>query len=172
MAVAKPVPLAQIAKTLGVSESDAKSAVGELLSKLNTVSSGINLIDNAGRLSLATNPDFAEDVKKFAKDDLSGELTRPSLETLTIIAYRGPITKPEIEQIRGVNCSLILRNLLIRDMIIEEMDNNKLQPVYHVSETFLRHLGLASIEKLPSYNEFAHNEDIDNILKETGQTEL
>lgn len=172
LAVAKPIPHAQLAKVLEMSESDFRSAVDELRANLNQDSSGINLIEHDGRLSLATNPAFFDDIRKFAKDDLSGELTRPSLETLTIIAYRGPITKPEIEQIRGVNCSLIIRNLLIRDMIVEEMNNEKLQPVYQVSETFLRHLGLTSIDKLQSYDEFAHNEDIDNILKETENVEV
>jgi segregation and condensation protein B len=103
-------------------------------------------------------------VRGFVKEDVSGELTRPSLETLTIIAYRGPVTKPEIEQIRGVNCSLILRNLLMRGLVEEREEASRLQPMYTVSSDFLRHLGLSSLSELPSYGEFHGNERIDKML--------
>ena len=167
-AVAKPLSISQLSKALEIKNEDVVVGIEELKNKLNTEDSGVQLIDHAGKLSLVTNPNFADEISKFAKEDLAGELTRPSLETLTIVAYRGPITKPEIEQIRGVNCSLIIRNLLMRDMIVEEMDKEKLQPVYQVSETFLRHVGVKTVSDLPSYEDFANNEDIDSVLKEIG----
>ncbi len=170
-AVAKPLTITQLSKALNVSEEEIKEALDEMKQHLNTEESGVQVVHHAGKISLVTNPDFSDEIGKFAKEDLSGDLTRPSLETLTIIAYRGPITKPEIEQIRGVNCSLILRNLMMRDMVVEEMNKEKLQPVYQVSEAFLRHVGIKSVDELPSYDDFAHNEDIDNILKEIGISE-
>ena len=94
------------------------------------------------------------------------ELTRPSLETLTIIAYRGPITKPEIEQIRGINCSLILRNLALRGLIEEADDAARLQPVYTVSVKFLRHLGIHAASELPQYEDLHGNERIGKMLEE------
>ena len=81
---------------------------------------------------------------------MHGELSRPSLEALTILAYRGPLTRPELEQIRGVHSSLILRNLLLRGLIEEKEDARLGQPLYSVTLDFLRHIGLASVEELPS----------------------
>src|SRR3989338_7740991 len=110
-AVAKPVAYAELAKALDTSVETLKEALAELVALRNTLDSGVHVMDHAGKISLVTNPVHEDVLRRFVKEDLSSELTRPSLETLTVIAYRGPITKPEIEQIRGVNCSLILRNL-------------------------------------------------------------
>ena len=99
----------------------------------------------------------------------AGELTRPSIETLTIIAYRGPITKPEIEQIRGVNCSLILRNLLMRGLVEESESVERLQPVYAISADFLRHLGLHAISDLPDYATLHGDEKISQLLRELAE---
>ncbi len=102
------------------------------------------------------------------KKEASGPLTRPSLETLAVIAYRGPVTKPEIEQIRGVNCAIILRNLLIRGLIEEREDTTRLQNVYTVSVDFLRELGLHNLDELPKYPDFHDNEKIQQLLSEVG----
>ena len=98
---------------------------------------------------------------------MSGELTPPSVETLTIIAYRVPITKPAIEQIRGVNCSLILRNLLIRGLIEEHEDKQRLQNTYTISFEFLRHLGVDRVEDLPQYIELHADEIVQQFIQET-----
>ncbi|MEK7452518.1 MAG: SMC-Scp complex subunit ScpB, partial [Patescibacteria group bacterium] len=111
-----------------------------------------------------TNPDASEDVASFLKKDATSPLTKPSLETLTVIAYRGPVTRPELEQIRGVNCGIILRNLLIRGFIEETQDNTRLQVVYTVSIDFMRKLGLTHLEELPEYQSFHTNQSIDEML--------
>ncbi|MDA1038498.1 MAG: SMC-Scp complex subunit ScpB [bacterium] len=169
-AVAKPMSPKRLAKTLDVSEEIVHEAIEELKQIRNNEISGIHVMDHEGGITLVTNPGQADLLATFVKEDLAGELTRPSLETLTIIAYRGPMTKPEIEQIRGVNCSLILRNLLMRDMVLEKMDNEKLQMVYLVSQNFLQHLGMKSVSELPSYQSFANNEEIDRLITEMQET--
>ncbi len=171
-AVAKPVAFEALAKALGTSVEAVKLAAVELSTLRNTPESGVQVMDHAGKISLVTNPAHEDILRRFVKEDLSGPLTRPALETLTVIAYRGPITKPEIEQIRGVNCSLILRNLLMRDMIVEAMDEEKLQPTYQVSEAFLRHMGVVRVEDLPSYAAFAHHEEIDRLLSDVSTQEV
>ena len=88
---------------------------------------------------------------------MGGELTRPQLETLTVIAYKSPITKSEIEQIRGINCTMILRNLLMRGLIIEE--EGTLESVYTVSLETLSLLGITKVEDLPDYQKL-HDEEI------------
>jgi segregation and condensation protein B len=139
-AVAKPLTLKQLAKELQISEEIVMEAVAALKEQRNREDSGIHVIEQDGKIQLVTNPAVAEEVTRFLKQEASGPLTRPSVETLTIFAYRGPITKPEIEQIRGVNCGLILRNLLIRGLIEERDDIERLLPVYTVSLDFIKKL--------------------------------
>jgi len=165
-AMAKPVPRSALKKALDVSSEVLDEAIEDLKRRFNAESSGIQLIDHDGELQFVTNPASAEAVASFLKLEADAELTRPSLETLTIIAYRGPITKPEIEQIRGVNCSLILRNLLIRGLIEETDDASRLQPTYTVATKFLRHLGARDLSELPDYAELHGNERIGKLIEE------
>ena len=162
----KPIALDRLAKILETDKTEVVQVVEELKRQLNTQDSGLHLIEHENKLQLVTNPDYSEVVESLVKEEVASELTRPSLETLTIIAYRGPITKPEIEQIRGINCSLILRNLLIRGLIEEKDDKDRLQPIYSISNNFIRHLGIHSIEDLPNYLELHEHESLDQVLAE------
>lgn len=166
LASSKPISVAKLKKIFDVSEEVFQEAIEDITSRFNTESSGIHLLSHSGTIQFVTNPTEGELVAEFFKQDLGGDLTRPSLETLTIVAYRGPITKPEIEQIRGVNCSLILRNLLIRGLITEKDDVERLQPVYEVSADFIRHLGIHAVEELPDFEAFHENEKITKLVEE------
>jgi len=126
---------------------------------------------SGSKYQLASHPDNAKLVQLFLKSDITGELTEPALETLTIIAYRGPMTKPEIEQIRGVNCSLILRNLLIRGLI-EKIEHKKVElPRYQVTHDFIRFLGIGSAAELPDYEKLHTHETLDEVLRATEEQE-
>jgi len=85
------------------------------------------------------------------------------LETLTIIAYRGPVTRPEMEQIRGVNCSQILRNLLIKGLV--EMEEKNKEPYYSISVDFLKYLGVSNIQELPDYDKLHQHESLEEFLE-------
>lgn len=163
-AAAKPIKIKDLQKHLGLSQEIVAEAIDALARSLNTPDSGVHLLELNDAVQMVTNAEFGEDVAKFLRVEASGPLTRPSLETLTIIAYRGPITKPEIEMIRGVNCSLIIRNLLIRGFVLEEQDKAKLQPVYTLSHEFLQALGLTHLNELPEYEAFLNNEKITELL--------
>ena len=163
---AKPLDLKILAKALNTNQEILREAVESLRAARNTDGSGVHLIEQEGKIQLVANPASAEVVKNFAKEDLGGELTKASLETLTIIAYRGPMTKPEIEQIRGINCTLILRNLLMRCLIEEKDDPVKLLPSYSVSLDMLRHLGIHQVGELPDYENFHNNPQIDAVIQE------
>jgi len=165
-AAGKPVSVKQLVKLLNVPQEIVREALDDLRARWNTDASGLHLLEHEGSVQLVSNPACAALVQSLVKEEVSGELTRPSLETLTIVAYRGPVTKPEIEQIRGVNCSLILRNLLMRGLIEEREDPGRLQSTYTVSIDFLRHLGLSSLSELPGYEDFHGNERIDKMLSE------
>jgi segregation and condensation protein B len=94
------------------------------------------------------------------------------LETLTIVSYRGPITKPVLEQIRGVNCSLILRNLLIRGLI-ERLESTKTQmPKYQVMHEFIKFLGMSSVKDLPEYEKLSTHETLDEVLRSTEEGDI
>lgn len=165
LASAKPVSVSTLKALLDASSEVLREAIDDAKVRFNTETSGIHLIEHEGKLQFVTNPSQAALVAALVKEEVSGELTRPSVETLTIIAYRGPITKPEIEQIRGVNCSLIIRNLLVRGLIDEADDLERLQPVYTVSSDFLRHLGLHSIADLPEYAALSVHEKITELTE-------
>lgn len=165
-ASAKPTSLSLIKKSLDVSEEVLLEAIADIRQRYNTEESGIHLIEHDNKLQFVSNPNQSEVLSKFLKQEISGELTRPQLETLTIIVYRGPITKPEIEQIRGINCSIIIRNLLMRALIEEKEDKEKFQPVYTVSTRFLRHLGLTKVDELTDYSELHDNQKITEMIQE------
>jgi segregation and condensation protein B len=171
-AAAKPIKLIDLRKHLNLSEEIVREAIDDISARFNKETSGIHLMEHNETVQMVTNPLAGEDVSKFLKKEASGPLTRPSLETLTIIAYRGPITKPEIELIRGVNCSLILRNLLMRGFIIEEQDKTRLQLVYTVSHEFLQAIGLHGLPELPEYETFRTNEKINELLNQEPDAEV
>jgi len=115
----KPISLKKMAKVLNASPDEILAALENLRLKFNQPESGMLLLQNNDEWQMATNPDNKEVSENFIKAEVTEELTRPQLETLTVIAYCGPITKPELETIRGVNCSLIIRNLLLRGLVKE-----------------------------------------------------
>ena len=131
-----------------------------LRTKYNQPESGIILLRNNNEWQLVSNPDNREAAENFLKAEVSGELTRPQLETLTVVAYCGPITKPELEQIRGVNCSLILRNLMMRGLVKEVDDPMNLLSTYEVTMDYLRHLGINSLKELPEYDKLHRHENV------------
>lgn len=160
----KPMNLRNISKVIQASDTDVRQAVESLAAERNASTSGIHVLINGDDVQLVTNPAYAEIVSAMTAVELDQELTRPSLETLTIIAYRGPVTKPEIEAIRGVNCSLILRNLLMRGLVEERDDAVKMQASYRLSADALRFFGVHKVEELPDYGTLHANAKIDSLL--------
>ncbi|PIT88314.1 MAG: hypothetical protein COU29_00795 [Candidatus Magasanikbacteria bacterium CG10_big_fil_rev_8_21_14_0_10_36_32] len=154
----KPLTVKKIAKAIGVSDSEVAEVLKGLSIKYNQPDSGVVILQNNDEWQMVSNPENRAMSEKFLKAEVSGELTRPQLETLTVISYCGPITKPELEQIRGVNCGLILRNLLLRDLVKESEDPSNLLPTYEVTMEYLRHLGIVSVKELPDF-EILHNHD-------------
>lgn len=159
-----PLTVRKIAELLGCDRATARSAVDAFRTTWNARGGGTIVAMASDEVQLVTHPDVAAVVEAFVKDVTRGELTRPQLEALTVIAYRGPITKAELEQIRGVHCGLILRNLLIRGLIADERDAARGEDVYRISMDFLRYLGLADVHALPDYERLHENATIDQYL--------
>lgn len=146
---------------------EIKVAVDELAQEYAArMDSGILLLKMDDKVQLATSAENAKRVKAFIKDETTGELTRASLETLTIIAYRGPVTRAEIEQIRGVNCAIILRNLLMRGLVEEKMNKEKMETRYIASFDFLKFLGISEASQLPEFEKLNNADRLQKILEE------
>jgi len=162
----KPLGLKKICKATNSDEPTVLVALEELRKKYNHPESGIVILENNSEWQMVSNPDNREAAENFLKAEVSGELTRPQLETLTVVSYCGPITKPELEQIRGVNCSLILRNLMMRGLVKEVEDPTKLLPSFEVTIDYLRHLGLDNLKALPDYDKLHKHEYLNNVLEQ------
>ncbi len=167
----KPLSFAVLAKLLECSIAELKEALQVLEDRYNAKDSGIHLMLNDDKVQLTTNPDNKSLIANFIKDETTGELTKPSLETLTIIAYRQPLSKEELEQIRGVNCSLILRNLMIRGLIEAHEGRGGLATLYAVSMDFLRYLGINKVEELPDFDKLHEAASIQQLLDRAEATE-
>jgi len=163
----KPLNLKKIIELLEkeASKKEVVEAVDELINEYKSQNKGIQLIRQGDKVQMATSADASDIVQRFIKDETTGELSKPSIETLTIVAYRGPVSKLELERIRGINCSLILRNLLLRGLITENYDKRKQEDYYEISLDFLRHLGISQVNELPDYNKLHSNKDIDKFLE-------
>lgn len=161
----KPLSVKKMAKVLNSSEDEVISNLQTLFEKYSPAAGGIVLLNNNDEWQLVSNPENREVSENFIKAEISGELTKPQLETLTVVSYCGPITKPELDQIRGVNCALILRNLLMRGLVKETDDSSDLIPKYEVTMDFVRAVGLQTVQELPEYNELHAHEFITKVLE-------
>lgn len=156
--------LKKLATMVGADKKQVEEAVGALEAKYNQPDSGVKLQRIDDDVQLVTSGDSAKVVSEFIKEETSGELTKPSLETLTIIAYRGPIGRAELEQIRGVNCSVILRNLLIRGLVEAHEDKKNMVTTYQITFDLLRYLGLSKQSELPNYEQLHSHESLQQHL--------
>lgn len=163
----KPLTVKEMADLLNLKAQEVEAALEQLAGDYKEQGRGFILIKNNSQYQLTTAPENTELISKFLKDETSGELSQPSLETLTIIAYRGPITKLELERIRGINCSLILRNLLIRGLVEEQVDKQKNESFYVVTLDFIKFLGVSSVEELPDYEKLHRVESLAEVLEDS-----
>lgn len=161
----KPLAVKELVSLTGAKSNEIIKALESLVLDYKNRESGLNLINNNNQYQLTTAPANAGLIQEFLKDETSGELSQPSLEALTIIAYRGPIGKLELERIRGINCSLIIRNLLIRGLIEEKYDKNSAENFYTVTHDFIRYLGLSSLRDLPEYEKLRGDAKITDAAK-------
>ena len=160
----KSIEIKKIAKLCGRSIEEIEVVVENLKAKYNNEESGVNILTAGGEVQLVSCPKNKELIEGLVKEEIEGELTRPQLEALTVIAYRGPITKMELEQIRGVNCSLILRNLIIKGLVESQDDKIIEQTKYKITPSFMRHLGIMEVQELPDYQQLSSAESLDEVL--------
>ncbi|MBE7525025.1 SMC-Scp complex subunit ScpB [Patescibacteria group bacterium] len=167
---ARPFSIKKLADLCECSVTDVEDALKELSAAC--ANRGIMLQRSGTDAQLVTKPEASDIVAQVVREEAFGELTRPALEALTILAYRGPMTRPELEQIRGIQSALILRNLMLRGLVEEQEDRRLGQSVYAITFDFIRHLGLSSVEDLPEYEEMRGHEVLTDALAdlEAGKT--
>jgi segregation and condensation protein B len=146
---AEPVTTAQLSTALDVSPSVIERGLNELDSAL--VSRGLRLQRHAGRFQLTTAPELAELIERFLGLEATTHLSRAALETLAIIAYQQPVTRPQIDSIRGVNSDSMMKSLLNKGLILESgrADGPGRPILYSTTPEFLQHFGLNSILEMP-----------------------
>ncbi len=146
----EPVPVMQIAEALEVKLAEVEQALAELNAEI--VARGVRVQRKGDRVQLTTQPECAPYVERFLGLDLTTRLSKPALETLAIIAYQQPVTRAQIEHVRGVNCDAVLATLLNRGLIEElgrlETAGRPIQ--YGTTFAFLQHFGLRGLEDMPS----------------------
>jgi segregation and condensation protein B len=147
------VPPVQLAAALNLPLKTIENHLEILETRLASIKTlrGLRLQRHHGRVQLTTSPEFAGDIERFLGLESSSKFSRAALETLAIIAYQQPVTRPEIDAVRGVSSDGVLKSLLSKGMIQEiGRAERPGRPILYVTSTdFLQHFGLNSLEELP-----------------------
>jgi len=157
-----PLPSRKLKEILELdSEKEVRASVKKINQNYQKIESPLHVIEVAGGYQIVTQPEYALWIKKLYRSRSAGHLTQRALETMAIIAYKQPITKPEMEAIRGVNVDGVLRTLIERNLITVtgrlKAPGNPL--LYGTTKYFLEYFGLKNIKDLPKLRE------IDELLK-------
>lgn len=147
----EPVSYSYLAKILEITEEEVILGIENLSEILRD--RGVCLVKHNDTVTLTTTAEMSEIIEKVIKDERERDLGRASIETLAIIAYKGPVGRKEIEYIRGVNCQFALRTLLLRGLIEKKnKEGDERAFVYNITVDAIMHLGLQNISELPEYD--------------------
>jgi segregation and condensation protein B len=145
----EPETRARLVKLLETTEEELDEAVQALSGSLH--GRGIQLLVVNDSLELVTAPGASAVITQMRKDELSRDLGKAGAETLAIVLYKAPVSRVEIEYIRGVNCSFIVRNLTVRGLIEKTAAKKGRVVQYQPTAELLKHLGVTAVEALPDY---------------------
>lgn len=144
---AAPVKKAALCKLFAVEEATLAQALTTLETRLQT--GGLRLLTTDTEVELVTSSELDSLIESVRKDEMKRDIGKAGAETLAIVLYRGPVSRAEIDRIRGVNSSFILRNLQIRGLIEREISKNN--AVFSITPALLAHLGITNKTELPNY---------------------
>ncbi|HJT89956.1 MAG TPA: SMC-Scp complex subunit ScpB [Bryobacteraceae bacterium] len=153
----EPLAVPQIAAALAQPPERIRSVLGQLMAEFEQPEHGIAIREVAGGFKMATKPEHHDAVRNFVKSLKPPlKLSLPALETLAVIAYKQPVTAPEIMEIRGVQGAGVLKTLLDRKLIVVAGRKNVIgKPIlYKTTKEFLLQFGLKDLSELPSLKEF------------------
>jgi segregation and condensation protein B len=149
----EPLPLARIAEVLEVGPDEAQAAVDAVRAACEVPGRGLVAVEIAGGIRLVTRPEVAPVLLRLQRLRLKSRLSRAAVETLAIVAYRQPLSRPEIEQLRGVGAESVVAHLLERRLVrIVGRKNAPGRPIlYGTTREFLEHFGLRDLAELPPF---------------------
>lgn len=146
------VQVKKLAELLNVSIDEIEEGLKKL--ELSLSGRGLVLVRKDDSVVLGISSELSSIIESIRKDEITKELTKSSLETLSIVLYKNGVSRSEIDYIRGVNSSFILRNLLVRGLIEKIVDpKDSRRFLYRPSFDALSFMGITSIEQLPNYND-------------------
>ncbi|RME64748.1 MAG: SMC-Scp complex subunit ScpB [Nitrospirae bacterium] len=156
----EPVEVKRLQEVTGFSTGEITSLMAELMREYRDRDGGVHIVEVAEGYQMVTSPRLGQYLQRFIKEDRKVKLSEAALETLAIVAYRQPITKAEIEQIRGVSSDGVLRSLLERKLI--KVVGRKAVPgrprMYGTTKEFLQYFGLKDLSELPPMRELEPEE--------------
>ena len=167
-----PVKLIELQKTFEITAEDLKPALEGLSSRLE--SGGTRLLQTDKEVQLVTAPELDQLIETLRKEELKRDIGKAGAETLAIILYREPVSRAEIDQIRGVNSAFILRNLMVRGLIAREANPNDSRSFcYKTTPELLQHLGITRKEDLAEYGSIMTQLDtyLNGLQEENTETE-
>lgn len=162
----EPLAISKICKITKQKKEEMENILSEMEKEYAQGKRGIGIIRKEDSVQLVSNPENSEFVGDLVKSELQESLGKAALEVLSVIAYRGPIARFGIDEIRGVNSSFILRNLLMRGLV--ERENNPKDSrgyLYKISFDFMKKLGIADISELPDFEKLSKDERVDLIVE-------
>lgn len=145
----QPFKKAVLVKQFAVSEEDLRLTIDTLRKRLE--SGATRLLETETDIELVTAPTIAPFIEEIRKQDIKADISKAGAETLAIILYNGPISRNEIDRVRGVNSSFILRNLLIRGLIEKTNEKKGNGYTFAITPTLLAHLGVQRKEDLTDF---------------------
>lgn len=156
----EPLTLGVIAKAISLSEQNIREIIRELTADYRDRNSGIVIAEIADGYEMATDPELAAWIRRMKNVHVSNKLSQPSIETLSIIAYKQPITKVEIDQLRGVNSDAAVKSLLDKRLIkiIGKKESPGRPFLYSTTNEFLQYFGLKNLTELPAIHDFFNTE--------------
>ncbi len=168
--IGEPVSINSLTKILDISKKEVVGAIKELGTILEN--RGVRIVEHDDEIVMVTAPELSSVIEKMVKEERERDLGRAGIETLSIIAYKGLVSKKDIEYIRGVNSQYALRSLLLRGLITRENSKtDERMVVYNITGDTLRFLGLTSVSDLPQYREMQKQLEIKEENAEESEIE-
>ena len=155
-----PVPVTEIARVLELPEKEARALLTEMERSYREAGRGLRPLITEETAQLISNPDYVRDIEELLQPERTRSVSQSMLETLAIVAYRQPVTRADIEAVRGVRCEYAVTQLQKLGLIVQvgRRDTVGKPALFGTTDRFLRQFGLHALEELPEFLRFSQAE--------------